>query len=82
MMPTPFPENYEQWRHCITVLCGIPLTPSFVSQRLAVWRDESSEETRRFRRRYGDAYWQSVIGWFERAEDDLKAGESSAGQPG
>ena len=82
MMSTPFPENYEQWRHCITVACGIPLTRSFVSQRLAVWRDESSEETLRFRRLYGDAYWQSVVSWFERAEDDLKTGASPARGPG
>ena len=68
MMPTPFPANYEQWKHCITVDCGIPLTQTFVSQRLAVWRNEQSEETQRFRRLYGDAYWQSVIGWFEHAD--------------
>jgi len=70
-MPTPFPQNYEQWHHCITVECGIPLTPSFVAERIAVWRNEQSEETLRFRRLYGDDYWQAVIGWFEQAERQL-----------
>jgi hypothetical protein len=74
MMLTPFPENYEHWKHCITVECGIPLSLSFVSQRLAVWRNEAAEETRRFRHLYGDDYWQMVIHWFERAEGELKAG--------
>ncbi|WP_238704527.1 hypothetical protein [Pseudomonas nabeulensis] len=30
-----FPQTYEQWRHCITVECGIALTPAFIAQRLA-----------------------------------------------
>lgn len=71
MMPTPFPETYEQWCHCITIECGIPLTLEFVDQRLAVWRDVTSEETSRFRRLYGDPYWQTVIGWFEIAQREL-----------
>jgi hypothetical protein len=71
MVSSPFSENYEQWRHCITVDCGIPLTPIFVAQRLAVWRDAESEETLRFRRLYGDAHWRSVISWFEQAELEL-----------
>ena len=79
MMSTPFPETYEQWKHCITVECGIPLTPDFVSQRLSSWRDESSDETRRFRRLYGDGHWQSVIGWFERAEKELTTGARPPG---
>ncbi len=65
------PENYEQWHHCITVECGIPLTPEFVAQRLEIWRNTDREETTRFRRLYGDAHWQAVIGWFERAQAEL-----------
>lgn len=71
MMPTPFPENYAQWLHCITIECGIPLTSKFVADRLAVWRDEDSAETRRFRDLYGDAYLRAVINWFEQAEREL-----------
>ncbi len=79
-MSSPFPQNYDEWVHCITVECGIPLTSDFVSQRLAVWRNEGSEETQRFRKLYGDAHWQAVIGWFERAERDQPvSGESAPG---
>jgi len=70
MMPSPFPETYEQWRHCITMECGIPLTPDFVARRLAVWRDAECEETLRFRRLYGDVHWRSVIEWFEHAAQE------------
>jgi hypothetical protein len=71
MMNSPIPQNFDEWRHCITVECGIPLTPEYVQERLATWRDGSCEETRRFRKRYGDAYLQQVIGWFEQAEREL-----------
>lgn len=68
-MNSPFiPETYKQWRQCITVDCGIPLTPAFIAQRLAIWRNAQSEETVRFRKLYGDTHWQSVIAWFENAE--------------
>lgn len=66
------PQTYEEWRHCITIECGIALTPSFVSQRLAVWRNEQSGETQRFRRLYGDQHWLAVRGWFERAARELE----------
>ena len=71
MMNSPFPENYEQWKHCITVECNIPLTPEFVAQRLKVWRDEKLEETARFRKLYGDQHWRAVIGWLEQAEQEV-----------
>ena len=66
-----FPENYQQWRHCITEECGIPLTSEFVEQRLRVWRDESSQETKRYRKLYGDQYWKFMISCFERASKEL-----------
>ncbi len=65
------PETYEHWHHCITVECGIALTPEFIATRLSEWRNEKAEKTVRFRRVYGDAHWQRVIGWFERAESEL-----------
>ncbi len=71
MASAPFPETYEQWQHCITVDCGLALTPEFVAARLKVWRDAGHQETRRFRKLYGEAYLAAVIGWFEQAEREL-----------
>jgi len=65
------PRSYSQWQHCITVECGIDMTPAFVAQRLAVWRDAQAQETQRFRRLYGDAHWRAVTGWFEQAAREL-----------
>jgi hypothetical protein len=80
-MPAPFPDTYEQWRRCITVECGIPLTAAFIAQRLAVWRNAQAEETLRFRRLYRDPHWRSVVGWFEQAELELSAAASPHGAP-
>lgn len=71
MMTSSFPQNFNEWKHCITVERGVTLSASFIAQRLLVWRDESHEETRRFRQRFGDNYWHSVIGWFTQAEEEF-----------
>ncbi|NRB71357.1 MAG: hypothetical protein HRU51_05515 [Xanthomonadales bacterium] len=71
MMNAPIPQTYEQWRHCITVHCGIPLTQDYVRERLSIWRNQKLEETARFRRLYGDQHWRAVTTWFEQAEREL-----------
>lgn len=71
-MPALIPRTYEQWRHCIERECGIPLTATFIAQRLATWRNPEAEETRRFRKRYGDAHWQAVLHWFEQAAQEAQ----------
>ncbi|MEM1435921.1 MAG: hypothetical protein AAGG11_17820 [Pseudomonadota bacterium] len=76
-MPGPFPETYDEWRHCITVECGIPLTQAFITERLATWRNERSEETTRFRKLYGDGHWRSVVSWFERAEAEVGSAQQA-----
>lgn len=65
------PETYEQWRHCIVIECGIPLSRGYVAERIAAWNDEAREETARFRRLYGDAHLRNVANWFERAAVEL-----------
>jgi len=61
------PATYAQWHRCITVDCNIALTSEYIAQRLRVLRDDSLEETVRFRRLYGDPHWQAVCAWFEQA---------------
>lgn len=69
------PRTYDQWHHCITVECGLALTPAFIAERLAVWRDAQSEETLRFRRLYGDQNWRAVTAWFEQSSGEREARE-------
>lgn len=78
MMTSPFPQNFNEWKYCITVECGITLSASFIAQRLSVWKDENHEETRRFRQRFVDNYWRSVVGWFTQAEVEVADGTSDS----
>ncbi len=63
----PIPQSYDEWRHCITVRCGIPLTQTFVEGRIKELRDGDHRRTREFREKYGPDHLNRVIGWFETA---------------
>lgn len=62
------PRSYQQWRECITVRCGVPLTRSFVTARLEELRNPKHPKTSEFAQKYGSEYLQQVISWFEQAE--------------
>ncbi len=64
-------RTYQDWRHCIEVQCGIPLTPTFVAQRLAELADPAHERTQKFVKTWGEAHRQRVIGWFEQASREI-----------
>lgn len=66
------PETYERWRHCITVDCGLELTPAFIDKRLAELRDLSAYRTRRFVDCYGEDHRARVIAWFEQARQETE----------
>jgi hypothetical protein len=44
---------------------------AYVDSRLALLSIPESEETRRFRKLYGDTHWQNVLAWFQQARRDL-----------
>jgi hypothetical protein len=66
-MNAVIPANYDQWRHCIEVDCGLRLTPEFIAQRLAALDSPKSEEARRFAHLYGQRHLDNVINWFRSA---------------
>lgn len=59
------PTDYNEWRHCITVKCGIKLTEDFVEQRIAELNDKENPTTRQFIKLYGEQHWQLTLNWFE-----------------
>ena len=63
-------DSYEDWKHCITVECGIPLTPDYIEGRIAALKNSQDHHTQKFRSAYGDAHLAKVIGWFEKARTD------------
>ncbi|WP_420347643.1 hypothetical protein [Pelagibius sp.] len=70
-------KSYEDRKHCITVLCGIPLTRTYVEQRLAALRDPADHSTQRFIATWGEAHLARVTGWFEQAQRGLRYSSNS-----
>ncbi|MDJ0910522.1 MAG: hypothetical protein QNI99_15090 [Woeseiaceae bacterium] len=63
-------QTYTEWRDALTRRCGIDLTPDYARSRISALQDSSDKTTREFAAKYGDAYLQQVIQWFEQAERD------------
>lgn len=61
------PKDFIEWKNCIEVNCGIPLTPDFVKKRITELSDDNNQHSREFTKLYGDAYRLKVIGWFEQS---------------
>lgn len=64
------PTTYVDWRHCIERDCGIPLTPEFISARMAELRNPRSYHTQQFLRRYGPEHLARVLEWFAQAANE------------
>lgn len=64
---TAIPQTYEDWEHCITVQCGIPLTASFIASRIKALEDESDFRTQKFIEAWGAAHHAKTLEWFRQA---------------
>lgn len=62
------PSDCQSWRYCIEIKCAIPLTPTFVRERIQILADPDQEETRRFAATYGAAHLARILEWLRRAE--------------
>jgi hypothetical protein len=67
-------RSYEDWHHCITQLCRIPLTIGYVEARIAELDDAGAYETQRFVQLWGEAHLTRVKKWFRQAREDLAGG--------
>lgn len=73
VMSTPLiPRTYDEWKHCITVSCGIPLTLEFVEQRLRALSNPKDFTTQKYRQVWGDAQLEQVRIWFQTAQRELQ----------
>jgi len=63
--------TYEEWKHCITVLCGIPLTTDYINKRIGELKDRNDYGTKKFIDTWGDAHLDQVMGWFEKAKVEI-----------
>lgn len=65
------PQSYEEWEHCITVKCGIPLTPDYVAGRIAALENGRDFQTEKFITRWGAAHHARTLEWFREAQSRL-----------
>lgn len=69
----PVPQTYEEWEHCITVDCGIPLTPRYVADRITALENRRDYQTRKFIEYWGEAHYAKTLEWFHQAKDRVSA---------
>ncbi|MDR7154807.1 hypothetical protein J2W40_001622 [Sphingobium xenophagum] len=77
MKPPLIPTSYEEWEHCITVLCRISLTPAYVETRITALDDPGDHMTQRFVQTWGEAHLDRVRSWFRKAREQLPTGKLS-----
>lgn len=65
------PQTYEEWHHCITVVCDQELTLPFIQQRIAALNALTDYKTKRFVELYGDEQRIKTLQWFEQAKSTL-----------
>ena len=65
------PHNYEAWHHCIRVDCGVDLTADYIQERIKSLQNEKDFRTQQFVTLYGNQYRQTVLSWFQRAQNSL-----------
>lgn len=68
------PNSYEEWKHCITVDCGIPLTPGFISERIEALTNRNDFHTQKFIESWGVEHHAQTLGWFHHASEEIGAG--------
>ncbi|MEO0884171.1 MAG: hypothetical protein AAFY34_15805 [Pseudomonadota bacterium] len=69
---TIIPQTYEEWEHCITVKCGIPLTSDYVAKRIKALQNVNEMHTRQFIDRWGEAHHAQTLQWFQQAANKLE----------
>lgn len=65
------PKTYDEWEHCITVKCGIPLTADYVAERIRELQDTGNYHTEKFIDRWGQQHHARTLAWFHQAAERL-----------
>ena len=63
-------STYNEWKHCTTQLCGIPLTSNYIEKRITELSDPNNHHTKKFVESWGEEHLKRVIGWFEQAKKE------------
>ncbi len=72
MSTLDIPQTYEQWHHCITVICRQALSRPYIEQRITSLSSASDPSTQKFVELYGEQQRLQTLQWFEQAKSNLK----------
>ena len=72
MASSIIPNNFAEWKHCITVECGLELTPEYIEQRIEALQTEKDHYTQQFTRLYGEQHLNRVLAWFRQTQTEAK----------
>ncbi|MEO0393219.1 MAG: hypothetical protein AAF213_08225 [Pseudomonadota bacterium] len=65
------PTTYAEWEHCITVTCGVPLTPEYVAERIAALENHQDVHTQKYIEQWGKEQHARSLAWFKEAQAKL-----------
>ncbi len=74
------PTTYDEWKDCITIKCGIELTPNYVRERLDELADKKNFKTSKLIEFWGEPHYRDIVTWFQTAAEELN--QTSGSQPG
>ncbi len=60
------PQNFLEWKNCITNGCKIQLTKAFAQERLNVYENNNHPETQKFMKLYGKRHLDNIINWYKK----------------
>lgn len=66
------PNDYNSWKHCITIECGIELSKDFLQNRIRVLTDVTNQETQKIILLYGQIHIHNLIKWMQQALYEFK----------
>ncbi|MCG8611939.1 MAG: hypothetical protein MI864_15545 [Pseudomonadales bacterium] len=65
------PNSYQEWRHCITVICQQELTLPYVESRIKALNTDNDHMTHKYVQLYGEQQRIKTLQWFEQAKREL-----------
>ncbi|MGH1540242.1 MAG: hypothetical protein ACRBHB_07455 [Arenicella sp.] len=72
MMTMIIPTTYDEWYHCITVICQQELNSLYIEERIKALNSSSDYMTQKFIQLYGEQQRIKTLTWFEQAKNKLK----------
>jgi len=63
-------NDFNEWHQAITVRCGLTLSHQYCAERITALQDEAIPSTKNFIKEYGENYRQTVIQWFQQAQQE------------